>query len=568
MLPSRGVLLVTAILSLSGAWTARAESPVAAGADTPRGAVRGFLLAARAGDWELAASHLDLDALPEAERAPRGPRLARRLKAVLDRTLWIDVDALSDRPEGTLDDGLPPDRERIGTIASRRGPADILLERRDLPDRSRPWQVAAPTVARIPALHEEFGPGPLAGLLPAVLVDVRFLEVALWQWIGLVALVLLALGVSWPVAALAARSLRAFARAARLDAEIAVASAGPVRALAAVLVFSAASYALALSAPAQACVNGAVKAFTILAVAWLAARLVDVLAHGAERRLAARGQSVALSVVPLGRRSAKGFVAILAGIALLQNGGFDVTGLIAGLGIGGLAVALAAQKTVENLFGGVTLLTDQPVRVGDFCRFGERIGTVEALGLRSTRVRTLDRTVVTIPNAQFAALPLENFGRRDRVLLQATIGLRYETTPDQLRGVLVALKRLLLGHPRIHPDPARVRFVGFGAYSLDLEIFAYAATTDFNEFLAIREDLFLRIMEVVAESGTSFAFPSQTIYAATDTGMDEGRARAAESAVRQWRAERRLYLPDVPPEVARALADTLRYPPDGSATGR
>jgi MscS family membrane protein len=259
-------------------------------------------------------------------------------------------------------------------------------------------------------------------------------------------------------------------------------------------------------------------------------------------------------------------VVAFTGIAMLQTAGVNVTGILAGLGIGGLAVALAAQKTVENLFGGISLALDQPLRVGDFCRFGDRVGTVEEIGLRSTRIRTLDRTVVSIPNAQFATMELENFAARDRIWLKATLGLRYETTPDQLRHVLVEIRRMLYGHPRVHPDPARIRFVGFGSYSLDLEIFAYVLTADFGEFLAIREDLYLRIMDIVAASGTSFAFPSQTTYLARDTGVDRERQTAAEDAVRESRAHGRLPLPEFPPGMIATTRGALRYPDDGSAT--
>jgi len=235
--------------------------------------------------------------------------------------------------------------------------------------------------------------------------------------------------------------------------------------------------------------------------------------------------------------------------------------------VGGIAVALAAQKTVEHLFGGLSLIADQPVKVGDFCRFGDQVGTVERIGMRSTRVRTLDRTVVTVPNAEFANLRLENFAERDRIWLRLTLGLRYETTPDQLRHVLIRLRELLYAHPRIDPDPARVRFVGFGAYSLDLEIYAYVRTSDFSEFLAVREDLYLRIMDVVATSGTGFAFPSQVNYASGD-GLDASRARQAEAEVEQWRAEGRLPLPEFPAERVTRLRDTLDYPPRGSAQAR
>jgi small-conductance mechanosensitive channel len=251
------------------------------------------------------------------------------------------------------------------------------------------------------------------------------------------------------------------------------------------------------------------------------------------------------------------FLSRRAGWGISEEAAIGIV-IVAGLGIGGLAVALAAQKTVENLFGGLTLITDQPVRAGDFCRVGGWIGTVEDVGLRSTRIRTLDRTVVTIPNAAFAAMELENFARRDRIFFHPILNLRYETTPDQLRWLLVALKRLLVSHPMVSPEPARVRFVALGAHSLDLELFAYVRTTDFDEFLAVQEDLLLRIMDLVEESGTGFAFPSQTLYAAPDPGVDaERRVRAVEHhddlEGRRRRVERR---------VGRERGPKLRLPAD------
>jgi MscS family membrane protein len=253
---------------------------------------------------------------------------------------------------------------------------------------------------------------------------------------------------------------------------------------------------------------------------------------------------------------------VLAG---LDSFGFDVTALLAGLGIGGLAVALALQKTLENLFGGATLIADRPVQVGDFCRFGDKVGTVEEIGLRSTRVRTLDRTVVTIPNADFSTMQLENFARRDRIWYHPTLGLRYETTPEQLRYVLVEIRKLFYSHPRVDPEPARVRFTGFGAYSLDLEVFAYVRVTDYGEYLEVAEDLNLRIMDVVTQAGTGFAFPSQTLYVRPDPPPDAAAAASAEAEVARWRERRELPLPGFPPERLRELAGTLDYPPRGSA---
>ena len=193
--------------------------------------------------------------------------------------------------------------------------------------------------------------------------------------------------------------------------------------------------------------------------------------------------------------------------------GVPLTPLVAGLGIGGLAIALAMRPTLENVIGGLTMFADKPVRVGDFCRYGEdpsagwlRIGTVEQIGLRSTRIRGIDRTVTTIPNSELSRLQLINLTKRDRMVFRPTLGLRYETTEDQLRFVLAKLRELLLAHPRVTDDPARVRFAGFGEYSMNVEIFAYVNTSDWNEFLAIQEDINLRIIRIVKMPGPALPF--------------------------------------------------------------
>ena len=260
----------------------------------------------------------------------------------------------------------------------------------------------------------------------------------------------------------------------------------------------------------------------------------------------------------------KAFIILIASLSLLQNLGLNVTGLIAGLGVGGLAIALAAQKTLENLFGGVMIAADRPAKVGDFCRVGEHLGTVEDVGMRSTRVRTLDRTLVTIPNAEFSTARVENYGKRDRIRLFTVIQVGYDTSHEQMRYLLVELRRMLYSHPRTLPDPCRIRFVNFGAYSLDLEIFVYIDTKDWNEFLGIREDIFLRIMDIVEASGSYFAYPSQTLYLGRDAGRDMKLSRKAEETVRAWREQNQVYLPSFPRQVIEEINDSLSYPAEGS----
>ncbi|MDB6080722.1 MAG: MscS mechanosensitive ion channel [Akkermansiaceae bacterium] len=223
-------------------------------------------------------------------------------------------------------------------------------------------------------------------------------------------------------------------------------------------------------------------------------------------------------MIPLLRKVAKSAIVLVGLMFLLQNLHVDVAAMLAGLGIGGLALALAGKNTVENLFGGVSLVMDQPARVGDTCKFGDSSGTIEDIGLRSTRIRTAERTIVTIPNSKLAEMQIENLAARDRILMKAVLSLRSETTPDQMRGVLRSIKELLDGRGDIVKN-GRIRMVAITQTSLDLELFAYVATRDFNEFLRVREEVFLHIMEVIAENGTGFAAPSPPVL--IETGYAE-----------------------------------------------
>jgi MscS family membrane protein len=473
--------------------------------NSPRSALRGYLTASRAGDYDRAATYLDLRSLPAARRE-RGPQLAMELQIVLDRTLWIDVNNLSDEPDGVTDDGLASRRDLVGTVWAPSGRVDVFVERVGAEDEPA-WKIAGSTVRQIPTLYADFGYGRLTEVLPAPFFEVRFLDVQLWQWLGLLGLALAAMALAWLLTAIVLRIAKAILTRARRDYEaphlpLAV---GPARLLVGALVFEGGLAALALPVPVYRLMTGTGTALLIVAVVWLLLRLTDVFAHAAERRLTAETKHAAAGIVPLGRRSVKIVLIVVALLATLQNFGFNVTGVLAALGVGGLAIALAAQKTVENLFGGVSLIADQPVQVGDLCRFGDRTGTVEEIGLRSTRVRTPERTVIAVPNADFSNMQLENFARRDRMWLQAKLGLHYEASADQVRTVLAELRKLLHGHPKVDANSAQVRFVAFGATALELEVSADVRTTDQNEFGAIREDLFLRMMDVIAASGTGFA---------------------------------------------------------------
>jgi len=212
--------------------------------------------------------------------------------------------------------------------------------------------------------------------------------------------------------------------------------------------------------------------------------------------------------------------------------GLPLYSVVAGLGIGGLAVALAIRPTLENLIGGIILYVDRPVRVGDFCSFGDKTGTIVSIGIRSTKLRARDRTLITVPNAALADMQLINWAKCDSMLITMTIGLRYETDTDQLRYIMVRLREMLLAHMKIDPDTVRVRFSGYGASSLDIGVRVHALTREWSEFHAIREDIFLRMKDIVEESGSGFAFPSQTLCMGRDDGLDNERSETAVKKVK------------------------------------
>jgi MscS family membrane protein len=261
-------------------------------------------------------------------------------------------------------------------------------------------------------------------------------------------------------------------------------------------------------------------------------------------------------------------VGVIGGVLILGYGanelGVPVLSMIAGLGIGGIAVALAARPTLENLIGGFILFLDKPVRVGDYCTFGEHSGTVEDIGIRSTQLRAIDRTRISIPNAQFADMQIVNWAKCDTMLIRETLRVRFETDAEQLRYVLAKIREMLHSHPRIEPETIRVRFVGFGESSLNVDLRIYARTREWNDFYAIREDVLLRIGDIVDASGTGFAFPSQTLYWSRDPGLDAERTEQAHQEVATWRRRRELPFPRFSKTTLDALSGKLKYPPPGS----
>jgi MscS family membrane protein len=525
------------------------SAPASVSRDTPRQTVVGYLTACRDGDLSSAVHYLDLSSLPADEQLRRGQRLARCFKIVLDKTLWIDPDDLSDDPAGDLEDGLRANIDRITTLRLESGEVDILLRRVDGGDGAHYWLFHRATVAQIDRLYEAFGFGWLGDHLPEFFFSVRIWEVQLWQ----ICAMLLLLLVAWFAARLVAIPLMAaLNRAVRRtstawDDELAAAVTGPLRlGLFALFLFVASSW-LSLAEPVEVGLQVFWRLATVLILGWLLSTWVGVGARLLERSID-RIDSVAGNFIPIFARIAKIGVWALVAVVALDAVGVRVMGLIAGLGIGGLAVAFAAQKTIENFFGALSITADQPFAVGDFVEVGSTKGTVEEVGLRSTRLRTVARTRVTIPNGALISERVENFSERDRILFNPTLGLLYDSTAAQLEFVIDEIKKLLLGHPKVYHDTARVRLGGFGDSAINVDILTWITTTDFHEYTAVAEELNFAIMRIVERAGTGFAYPSQTVYTSGEAGFDEQRARQAEIMVAERRQRGELWLPEPPEE--------------------
>lgn len=499
------------------------------GRETPAGTVAGFVAAIGDQDYERAARYLDLRNISSRHRAARGIERARQLQSVLDQRGQLAPRATqSDDPLGRLDDGLPPDRERIGTIRMKDGREDVLLARVERPEGTQ-WLVSRETLAMLPRLAADPGRSLVDRWMPAMLADTVFLGAPLGHWLALVVVTILAYGVAWALISLILfvdgwwcrwrkRETRSFLRGI----------VAPLRLLMAAWIVLLVAPHTGVAIVARETFGRVIEVVAWGALAWLIWRTIDVAGGLVIERLQGAERGQLRSIAAFVRRLVKAVVLVVGIIGVLDTLGFDVTAGIAALGIGGLALALGAQKLVENLVGSISILSDQPVRLGEYCKVGDVAGTVEELGIRSTRLRTLSDTIVVIPNSDLAATRIENFSRRNRFWLHQTINLHVQTPPGRLRRFLQQLTAMLVEHPQILPTP-RVRLLGLGTSDrLPVEIFAYVGTSSNDVFLKVQEDVTLRVLDMLEELEIGIMMPptlvqvaAPALAAAADPGEEE-----------------------------------------------
>lgn len=335
--------------------------------------------------------------------------------------------------------------------------------------------------------------------LPPFLTSTEFLATPLWAWLVLVFAAVLIVSVSRQIDRVLAPIFRAAGRrlSARAHWEWTEALLRPLRVLLSIAVFRVVVELVRPSAVAWLYIGRGLELLVMWSIAWCLVRIVDVLLNRVESQMASRQEFSGRSILRLGRRTASAAIVVVAILMLLSSWGYNTTTLVAGLGVGGIAVALAAQQTIANIFGGVSVIGDHPIGIGDFGKFGDLLGTVEDIGMRSTQVRTLSRTLVSIPNATFAGANLENYSVRDKILFNPTFQIKRSTPEEQVGHLMESLRQALEKNHSVELAPTPVRLIGLTAAAFNIEIFCYVLTPDIDEFYKIQGELFLAINDAL-----------------------------------------------------------------------
>jgi MscS family membrane protein len=501
------LLLCLALLSNAAPAPKQPTDPL--GRTNPRSAVTEFLQTCSRRDYQKAAGYLDLHDIASRRRAREGPRLAKDLETILNSDSRFDVLRLSQDAQGDLGDDPNPSIEHVASVIHEGQTFKLDLERvQQAAGQPEIWLFTPAAVAAIPQLTPPLT--SISGIqahLPGFLTSVHFLETPLWKWIALFILAIVLVILFRFLVRLLVFLLRKFeahlkhpTRWIWIQAVI-----EPWLLFLFAITFGIVDQIVNPSALARLYIGRAILLAIVAAFAWWFINLFDLFLTRLDRMLEPRQRMALHSLIYLGHRTAKIVIIGIAFIVVLNNWGYQLTTVIAGLGVGGIAVALAAQSTIANIFGGVSVVGDGPIMVGDYGNFGGLHGMVEDIGMRSTRIRTLNRTLVSIPNSSFATMNLENYAARDKILFNPSLQIKRTTPKDQIRRCIAALEDLLRKNKSVEIGPSPIRISALTSGSFTLEIFAYALTADSNEYYKIQAELFLAIDDILTSLGVELA---------------------------------------------------------------
>ena len=512
------------------------------GRETPRRAFMGLLKYGERGDLETAARYLQ----PTPGRDTDLVQRVGELQALRSRYKG-DIALLSDDPNGTVEAGLPPGEVRAGVLKVGATTVDVILVRTDDPVSGKIWLVSKDTVSKVPELYaqmESEGPTTAERIVPAALTHRHLLGMSLAQWLGWLLSIPISWFLAWLLEFLLSAPRRVWCRLRKLPfITVWKTPLGmPLRCIVAILMHGLFVYLLGPPLLYRVYYARFLAALLVGCFAWLLSRITDRgFDHAVNRTRTQRAGGESILVVL--QRLTRVLIGLVGFVAALAALGVNVGTTLAGLGIGGLALALGAQKSLENILGGITLLMDKAVHVGNFCKIGNQVGTVEDIGLRSVKLRTLDQSLLMVPNGALAQMQFENFGARRKCLLNQHFSLRIETQVEQLRFVLDRVQSMLNKHPEIETGTSRIRVADFAGSAFELELWAFVKTADWGAFTVVRQDVILKIAEIVEAAGTRLAAPTQLTYLSRDVGVDPEKANEILRHVTELRANDALGVP-------------------------
>jgi MscS family membrane protein len=499
--------------------------------NTPSGTVFGFLEAAQSGNYATAAQYLQMN---PARRQAEGETLAQQLKLVMDRAFAGSLKHVSMQPEGTSEQGIPGEQQILGTMSSGDVEAELILVRVSDPNNGKIWLISSETLAKVPELYDQVEARQVETKLPKWVVKHQLAGMPLWQWFALLLMIPVAAGVSWLVLVVLQLPLHIWARRhGHVEISRDRSVSGPAWLLLGTLIHKIFATYLRMPLLQRHYYGEAATISLIIGANWILWRVIRWFMYRVRMRALALGRGGTGSLMLLGERLVKAAIFVMTVFFIMSVLGFNLTTALAGVGIGTLAIGFGAQQTIANLFGGVSVLGDEVIRVGDVCKFGDRTGTVEDIGLRSTRVRTEERTLLAIPNGTVATINVENLSRRDKILFKTVLALHAETPPHHVNSVTLEIRRVLGDHPKIESNTIRVRLMELTANAINIELFCYVLTRNFDEFAAVREEVLLSIMNLVEDSGVNLASTTQKFYLSPDPASPKSNDDGIESAARK-----------------------------------
>ncbi len=521
--------------------TSATQSPVIQpdplGRDNPRGTILGFIRAAQDEKFSIAIQYFQplprrLRTTPEEEA-----ELAEQLLTLLNHKFAGPLDFVSRDPQGKLDDELPDDQEKVGGVIGTSDEFPIFLVRREDEQGRKLWYFARSTLDVVPTAYESLQFPTFEKRIPRVLVVHRWLTVPLWQWISMLLFI--------PISLLIGRLLTLLFEICHKQYRISrhrpllpispFLSLGPGTFAYAILIHYWFVSSIGTSLLYRLYYRRVIWIFLAIAFYWILTRIMRTISARIGASFTSRGMLAERSIVSLLRRFVEVVIFLFVTLFVLHGLGVDVSTALAGVGIGGLALGLGAQKTLENMFGGISILFDKAIQIGDPCKINNQTGTVEDIGLRSTRLRTPERTLLTVPNGTMATATIENLRFRDKFLCQQTIRLRYDLSPDHVRFILGEIRQLFLDDPKVEDSTSRVQFVRFADYALEVEIYVYLLEPEYSAYLKSQEALLLRIMDKLEMYGVVVALPTQTTFVNKDAWVDPRKEETLKAAIEKSR---------------------------------